>query len=197
MIKHCTHGRMPPLAHCAPFCCGVQSTVSHTSFTKNGMVLICIRVLHCSGTWTLLLSCSLKSQVDRTSRILWKSSPPEKRKWAETECFAFLFGFLPALFSLAISPSTISYMGTLGFLKPRVCAHLASGSYTTVTIVTIKKTLHKAMQQGEKQNRTESHPYPCNYSFNLADEWGKVHAGKREGKAEGWSERRHKEGFGY
>lgn len=64
--------------HCRPHC-----------IHKNGMVFICIHVLHCSGTWTLLLCYSLRHQADRTSRILWKSSPPEKRKWEETGCVAF------------------------------------------------------------------------------------------------------------
>lgn len=152
------------------------------------MVLIYIPVLRCSGLWTLLLGCSLKSQADSTSRTLWTSSPPEKRKWAETVCTACLPDLSPPFSSLAAPSITLSYLGALGW-EPRACAPFASGSYTNIITMTL--------QYGEKQSRTESHPYPCNYSFTLADVWGKVHTGERAEETEGWRERKHKEGSGY
>lgn len=73
---------------------------------RNGLVFIWTHDYVVLETELSSSSCSLKSQADRSSRIFWKSSPPEKRK-----CVAFLFSLLPDSFSLTDSSTTVSCMG--------------------------------------------------------------------------------------
>ena len=101
---------------------------------KKGMVFVCILVLPCSGTCTLLSFATLSgARLIEPREFSENQALQKKRKWVETGCAVFLLGLPPALFSLAASPMTSSYLGcwgTWGSSKPTVCIHITSGSCT-------------------------------------------------------------------
>lgn len=99
---------------------------------KKGMGFVCILVLPCSGACTHLSFATPSGfRLIEPREVSENQALQKKRERVETGCAIFLLGSLPALFSLAASPMTSSYLGcwgTRGSSKPTVCIHITSGS---------------------------------------------------------------------